>query len=128
MRAREQPEGPDPRDEVRNLTGCRFDPLKQSRPAAQPDCFKYYKWCRWPESNRHAVKHYPLKIACLPIPPHRLYIFTLTEEDQIVLAQDLQQDLQPKEVNLGLPGQPGSLPESLTQRAAASQQWSQPNW
>jgi hypothetical protein len=31
----------------------------------------YHRWCRWPESNRHGSRHYPLKIACLPIPPHR---------------------------------------------------------
>ncbi len=28
-------------------------------------------WCRRPESNRHGLRHYPLKIACLPIPPRR---------------------------------------------------------
>ena len=26
-------------------------------------------WCPRPDSNRHASRHYPLKIACLPIPP-----------------------------------------------------------
>jgi hypothetical protein len=28
-------------------------------------------WCRWPDSNRHGLRHCPLKTACLPIPPHR---------------------------------------------------------
>ena len=27
--------------------------------------------CRWPDSNRHGLRHCPLKTACLPIPPHR---------------------------------------------------------
>lgn len=26
-------------------------------------------WCERRDLNPHAVKHYPLKIACLPIPP-----------------------------------------------------------
>ena len=24
------------------------------------------KWCRWPDSNRHGLRHCPLKTACLP--------------------------------------------------------------
>ena len=28
-------------------------------------------WCRRPDLNRHEQAHYPLKIACLPIPPLR---------------------------------------------------------
>ncbi len=31
-------------------------------------------WCRWPESNRHSLRYTPLKRACLPISPHRLYL------------------------------------------------------
>ena len=27
------------------------------------------KWCPRPDLNRHGLRHYPLKIACLPIPP-----------------------------------------------------------
>ena len=27
-------------------------------------------WCGWSDSNRHGLRHYPLKIACLPVPPH----------------------------------------------------------
>ena len=30
-------------------------------------------WCRRRDSNPHAVKHYPLKIACLPVSPLRLF-------------------------------------------------------
>jgi len=26
-------------------------------------------WCPRPDLNRHGLRHYPLKIACLPIPP-----------------------------------------------------------
>src|SRR6185503_10192293 len=26
-------------------------------------------WCPRSDSNRHSLRHYPLKIACLPIPP-----------------------------------------------------------
>ena len=33
-----------------------------------------YIWCRWPDSNRHSFRHCPLKTACLPIPPHRLFV------------------------------------------------------
>ena len=33
-------------------------------------------WCRRPDSNRHGLRHYPLKIACLPIPPLRLKLFS----------------------------------------------------
>lgn len=28
-------------------------------------------WCRGRDSNPHTLEHYPLKIACLPIPPPR---------------------------------------------------------
>ena len=28
-------------------------------------------WCRWPDLNRHDLRHHPLKMACLPISPHR---------------------------------------------------------
>ena len=28
-------------------------------------------WCRRRDSNSHSFRHYPLKIACLPIPPRR---------------------------------------------------------
>ncbi len=30
-----------------------------------------YVWCRRRDSNSHSFRHYPLKIACLPIPPRR---------------------------------------------------------
>ena len=32
---------------------------------------KYWSlsWCPRPDLNRHGFRHYPLKIACLPIPP-----------------------------------------------------------
>ena len=29
-------------------------------------------WCRRRDSNSHSLRHYPLKIACLPISPRRL--------------------------------------------------------
>ena len=34
------------------------------------------RWCRRPDSNRHGLRHYPLKIACLPIPPLRLKLLS----------------------------------------------------
>ena len=42
-------------------------------------CYKLY-WYRWPDLNRHDLRHHPLKMACLPISPHRhnhlnLYFF-----------------------------------------------------
>ena len=27
-------------------------------------------WCGWSDSNRHDLRHHPLKMACLPISPH----------------------------------------------------------
>ena len=42
-----------------------------------------YFWCRWPDSNRHSSRHHPLKMACLPIPPHRLKLY---DEDLIYSA------------------------------------------
>lgn len=30
-----------------------------------------FQWCRRRDSNSHSFRHYPLKIACLPIPPRR---------------------------------------------------------
>lgn len=27
-------------------------------------------WCAWQDLNLHALRHYHLKVACLPIPPH----------------------------------------------------------
>ncbi len=32
-------------------------------------CRWILKWCPEPDLNRHGLRHYPLKIACLPIPP-----------------------------------------------------------
>jgi hypothetical protein len=32
-----------------------------------------HTWCRRRDSNSHDFRHYPLKIACLPIPPRRLH-------------------------------------------------------
>src|SRR5574343_334637 len=34
---------------------------------------EYITWCRRRDSNSHSFRHYPLKIACLPISPRRLY-------------------------------------------------------
>src|ERR1700761_7294761 len=31
-------------------------------------------WCRRRDSNSHSFRHYPLKIACLPISPRRHYM------------------------------------------------------
>ena len=31
--------------------------------------FERQHWCGWRDSNSHAVKHHPLKMACLPISP-----------------------------------------------------------
>src|SRR5690554_8057409 len=31
----------------------------------------FMSWCRRRDSNSHSFRHYPLKIACLPIPPRR---------------------------------------------------------
>ena len=33
-------------------------------------------WCRRRDSNSHSFRHYPLKIACLPIPPRRLRLIS----------------------------------------------------
>src|SRR5471030_3016639 len=33
--------------------------------------FIYISWCRRRDSNSHSFRHYPLKIACLPISPRR---------------------------------------------------------
>lgn len=27
-------------------------------------------WCAWQDLNLHGFRHYHLKVACLPIPPH----------------------------------------------------------
>ncbi len=35
-------------------------------------------WCRRRDSNSHSLRHYPLKIACLPISPRRLKHAILT--------------------------------------------------
>ena len=34
---------------------------------------KDFYWCRRPDSNRDSFRYYPLKIACLPIPPRRRF-------------------------------------------------------
>jgi hypothetical protein len=34
-------------------------------------CLFFYCWCRRRDSNSHSLRHYPLKIACLPISPRR---------------------------------------------------------
>ena len=33
--------------------------------------FVFQNWCRGRDSNPHSYCHYPLKIACLPVPPPR---------------------------------------------------------
>ena len=38
------------------------------------ECVRILQWCRRPDSNRDGLRHYPLKIACLPISPRRLQI------------------------------------------------------
>ena len=40
----------------------------------------FINWCPRPDSNRHDFRHYPLKIACLPIPPLGQYVFSLQPE------------------------------------------------
>jgi hypothetical protein len=37
-------------------------------------------WCRRRDSNSHSFRHYPLKIACLPISPRRLHFARTTAE------------------------------------------------
>ena len=37
--------------------------------------YEAYRWCRGRDSNPHALAHYPLKIACLPVPPPRLIFY-----------------------------------------------------
>ena len=39
----------------------------------------FYTWCPERDLNPHDLRHYPLKIACLPIPPpgHFLFLFRL---------------------------------------------------
>jgi hypothetical protein len=41
-------------------------------------CWLCYFWCRRRDSNSHSFRHYPLKIACLPISPRRLKTNILT--------------------------------------------------
>ena len=41
-------------------------------------------WCRRRDSNSHSLRHYPLKIACLPISPRRLKLSILTCFDTFV--------------------------------------------
>ncbi|MFM1770261.1 MAG: hypothetical protein RJA22_2790 [Verrucomicrobiota bacterium] len=31
---------------------------------------KKERWCAWQDLNLHGFRHYHLKVACLPIPPH----------------------------------------------------------
>ena len=39
--------------------------IKKGPPLGEPSLI----WCPRPDLNRHGFRHYPLKIACLPIPP-----------------------------------------------------------
>ncbi len=43
----------------------------------------FFLWCRRPESNRHGLRHCPLKTACLPIPPRRR-IFSYTRHIRVL--------------------------------------------
>ena len=60
-----------------NRPAFQGKPGHQVRPPAGQKKARYRyrafaRWCRRPDSNRHGLRHYPLKIACLPIPPLRL--------------------------------------------------------
>ncbi len=56
--------------------GCGLGVQKFETKKNRPDGRFFYSsvyWCRRRDSNSHSSRHYPLKIACLPIPPRRLY-------------------------------------------------------
>ena len=36
-------------------------------------------WCDWGDLNPHSLRHHPLKMACLPIPPQSLVTYYLTK-------------------------------------------------
>ena len=51
---------------LRAKPACRFDATAQ--------CCRYLSiWCGRRDSNSHTFRHYPLKIACLPISPRPLF-------------------------------------------------------
>src|SRR5690554_1880281 len=56
--------------------------------------YEMSNWCRRPESNRHTLRHYPLKIACLPISPRRQLTERYFTETQVNLQEILQQAVQ----------------------------------
>ena len=51
-------------------TGCQSG-NKRKRVAANATTLVLQNWCRGRDSNPHSYCHYPLKIACLPVPPPR---------------------------------------------------------
>ena len=62
---------------LRNQKQTRSGTAAESRRARiVPQCACDWRsmpiiWCRRPDSNRHGLRHCPLKTACLPIPPRR---------------------------------------------------------
>ncbi len=48
------------------VRGSRFILCKHS----ENFCFSQQSWCAWQDLNLHTFRHYHLKVACLPIPPH----------------------------------------------------------
>lgn len=59
-------------------------------------CVILLTWCAERDLNPHALRHYPLKIACLPIPPpaqefvteeYQHFCFLLPPPEQLVAAE-----------------------------------------
>src|SRR5690606_32072274 len=44
-------------------------PLPERIRAARAAVGAWFVWCPGRDSNPHSFRHYPLKIACLPVPP-----------------------------------------------------------
>ena len=51
------------------LSGREVNHRMQGRPSGHVNSLQ--NWCRRRDSNSHSFRHYPLKIACLPISPRR---------------------------------------------------------
>ena len=51
---------------------CQFCRYKKSATLNEQ---RFNIWCRWPDSNWHGSPHHPLKVARLPISPHRLKFY-----------------------------------------------------
>src|SRR6476620_11705216 len=48
---------------------------REKASSGSPSLALYLLWCRRRDSNSHSFRHYPLKIACLPISPRRQALY-----------------------------------------------------